>query len=95
MQNNKIKKLRLNLIIQNFNLKFITGKKCMGDFLSRLGTGKYEKSIKDVVHTVGANSIQFCKDKLKQFQKETIQDKTLKLIYEYYFNEQTNITHNE
>lgn len=46
----------------------------MKTFLSRLRIGKYKKdlSMKDVVHTVGVNSIQFCEDKLKQFQKETM-----------------------
>lgn len=59
----------------------------MEDFLSRLRTGTYEEdlSMKDV-HTVGVNGIQCNEYKLKQFQKKTIQDEILKLIYEYYFN---------
>jgi len=51
--------------------------------------------MKDVVHTVGVKNIQFSEEKLKLYQKETTQDKSLKLIHEYYFNDWINIASNE
>lgn len=75
IQNNKIKRLRLKLIIYNFTLKYISGKKkCVGDFLSRLSSEAIEEEdcfMKDVVHTLRVNIIQFSDEKLKLFQKET------------------------
>lgn len=90
IQNNRIKRLRLKLIIYNFKLKYIPGKKnVIGDFLSRCNIETKEEedlTMRDVVHSVGVKSIKFSVEKLEQFQKETNEDKNLRLIKEYYYN---------
>jgi len=82
IQNNRIKRFRLKLIIYNFTLKYIPGKKnVIGDFLSRLNIESYEEedlTMRDVIHSIGIKSIQFSEDKMKLYQKETIHDKNLK-----------------
>jgi len=99
IQNNRIKRLRLKLIIYNFSLKYIPGKKnVIGDFSSRLKIKTCEEEdmqMRDVVHTVGIKNIQFSDEKLKLYQRETSNDKELKLVLEYYFDGWTNTKSNE
>lgn len=99
IQNNRIKRLRLKLIIYNFNLKYIPGKKnVIGDFLSRLNIKTCEEEdiqMRDIVHTVGIKNVQFSDEKLKLYQEETVKDNELKLVHEYYFEGWTNIKGNE
>jgi len=52
--------------------------------------------MRDIVHTVGINNVQFSDEKkLKLYQKETIIDKELKLVHEYYFEGWINTNGNE
>jgi len=63
----RIKRLRLKLIIYDFKLKYILGKRnVIGDFLSRLNNETNEEddlTMKNVVHTVGLNKIIFSQEK--------------------------------
>lgn len=46
--------------------------------------------MRDIVHTIGIKNVQFSDEQLKLYQKETITDKELKLVHEYYFEGWTN-----
>ena len=87
IQNNRLRRLRLKLLIYRFDLKYLPGKYMyIADFLSRCNVKTEESEdvlMKDIVHCVSESVLQISDEKLKHFQQETLQDNILNQIIKF------------
>jgi len=85
--NNRIKRMRVNLMIYNLKVEYCPGKYLyVADLLSRNYKQKIEKTddtLKDIVHTMEVVNVKFENNKEGEFKKAILEDNTLKLVEQY------------
>lgn len=87
IHNNRLKRLRVKILLYTFELKYLPGKYMfIADLLSKNNiTEKVEdKTLKDVVHTAEITQIKFSQEKSDEFKSAVLNDPTLKKVIEYY-----------
>ncbi|KAK9687429.1 Integrase zinc binding domain [Popillia japonica] len=87
IKNNRLKRLRLKLLIYNLEVLYLPGRYMyIADLLSRNfidNRSKDDPLMNDVVHTVSEMSMKLSDERSKQIQLETSTDPILKQIVEY------------
>lgn len=85
--NNRIKRMRVNLMIYNLKVEYCPGKYLyVADLLSRNYKQKVEKTddtLKDIVHAMEIDNLKFENNKEGEFKKAILEDNTLKLVEQY------------
>lgn len=85
--NNRLKRMRLKLLIYNTDVKYCPGKYMyIADLLSRNYIQRVEiteENLNDVVHTINEVEIQFKNDRIERFREETNKDEHLSKILKY------------
>lgn len=91
IKNNRLKRLRMKLLLYTFDLKYLPGSKLyIADLLSRNFIKNVEieneQPLSDIIHTVTEGSISISESRLKEFQKQTSDDSVLQKVKYYYQN---------
>jgi len=85
--NNRLRRLRVKLLIYNVNVEYLPGKLMyVADFLRRnyiKRNEKSEESLNDVVHTMEIIEIKFENNKKDDFKKESRKDEALSKVADY------------
>uniref|UniRef100_A0A2S2NXG9 RNA-directed DNA polymerase n=1 Tax=Schizaphis graminum TaxID=13262 RepID=A0A2S2NXG9_SCHGA len=85
--NNRLKRMRLKLMIYNTDVKYCPGKYMyIADLLSRNFIQRVEmteENLSDVVHTINEVEVKFKNNKIEQFREETNKDNNLSKILKY------------
>ncbi|KAL4098106.1 hypothetical protein QTP88_022775 [Uroleucon formosanum] len=85
--NNRLKKMRLKLLIYNTDVKYCPDKHMyIADLLSRNYIQRVEiteENLNDIVHAINEVEIQFKNDRIEQFKNETNKDEHLSKVLKY------------
>lgn len=85
--NNRLRRMRLKLIIYNTDVQYCPGKYMyIADLLSRNYIQRAEmteENLNDVVHIINEVEVQFKNNRLEQFKEETYKDENLGKILNY------------
>lgn len=85
--NNRVKRMRTNLIIYNLNVKYFPGKYLYeADFLSRNFKRRNERTdetFRNIVHAMEISKLKINNNKESEFKKAILEDSTLKLVEQY------------
>ncbi|KAF0710957.1 Uncharacterized protein FWK35_00037749, partial [Aphis craccivora] len=85
--NNRLKRMRLKLLIYNTDVKYCPGKYMyIADLLSRNYIQRVEnteENLNDVVHAINEVEVQFKNDRIEKFREETNRDEHLSKVLKY------------
>jgi len=89
IQNNRIQRLRIKLILYKFDLMYLPGKfKYIADLLSRnVSTNnivKDDESMIDIIQRIKIGDIKFSLNEILEYKNNVLEDEALQLVMEYY-----------